>query len=134
MLVKQTKVVMSKITDEKETKNVFVGTDVYRGTLREQIGILDQEFKEMGQIGAMYYEQGNLEKARIIFEGLVEIDPESADAHAALGGLLTRTQQYDEALIHLNRAIELNAEQIAPYVNLAEIYIRQRRAGKQWLT
>ena len=99
-----------------------------QGVPREELGITQQEFEAMGQIGAMYYEQGSLEKARTIFEGLVELDPQSSAAHAALGALLTRTEQFSEALVHLNRAVELDPQEIAPYVNRAEIYIRQQKA------
>ena len=81
----------------------------------------------MGRVGAMYYQQGNFEKARTIFEGLVELDPESADAHSALGGLLTLQQDDETAVEHLNKAIEIDPSKIAPYVNLGEIYIRQQK-------
>lgn len=82
----------------------------------------------MGEMGAMYYQQGNLEKARAIFAGLVELDQESAAAHCALGALLTRTEHFAEALKHLDRAVELNPAEIAPYVNRAEIFIKQQQA------
>lgn len=82
----------------------------------------------MGQMGAMYYQQGILDKAQAIFEGLVEIDPSSAAAHSALGALLTRTERFADAMLHLDRAVELDPEQIAPYVNRAEIFIKQGRA------
>jgi tetratricopeptide (TPR) repeat protein len=97
-------------------------------TPREKLGITPLEFQEMGELGAMYYRQGNLEKARTIFEGLVDLDPESAAARAALGALLTRTEQFAEALEHLDRAVELDPREVAPYVNRAEILIRQGRA------
>ncbi|HEY0460714.1 MAG TPA: tetratricopeptide repeat protein [Pyrinomonadaceae bacterium] len=96
-------------------------------TAREKLSISPQEFAEMGRVGAMYYQQGNFEKARTIFEGLVELDPENANAHSALGGLLTLQQDDSRAVEHLLRAIELNPSQIAPYVNLGEIYIRRQR-------
>jgi tetratricopeptide (TPR) repeat protein len=96
-------------------------------TVREKLNISPQEFAEMGRVGAMYYQQGNFEKARTIFEGLVELDPENANAHSALGGLLTLQQDDSRAVEHLSRAIELNPSQIAPYVNLGEIYIRRQR-------
>ena len=98
------------------------------GPLRERLGVSAREFQELGEMGAMYYRHGNLEKARTIFEGLVELDPASGPAHAALGALLTRTEQYPEALEHLDRAVELDPAEIAPYVNRAEILIRQGRA------
>ncbi len=95
---------------------------------RQKLGVSDQEFQAMGEIGAMYYRHGNLDKARTIFEGLVELDPSSAAAHSALGALLTRTEEFDKALRHLDRAVELDPTEIAPYVNRAEIFIRQGRA------
>jgi tetratricopeptide (TPR) repeat protein len=96
-------------------------------TIREKLNISPQEFMEMGRVGAMYYQQGNFEKARTIFEGLVELDPDSANAHSALGGLLTLQQEDESAIGHLKRAVELDPSQIAPYVNLGEIYIRQQK-------
>jgi Flp pilus assembly protein TadD len=97
-------------------------------TIQEKVGVTDQEFQEMGRIGAMFYNQGSLEKAKKIFEGLVELDPENAHAQSALGALLTRTQEDDEkALKHLHQAVELNPQQIAPYVNLGEVLIRQQK-------
>lgn len=81
----------------------------------------------MGRVGAMYYQQGNLEKARTIFEGLVELDPDSAEAHSALGALLTLQQEDERAVEHLETAVAVNPRQIAPYVNLGEIFIRQQR-------
>ena len=97
-------------------------------SVREKLGMSAGDFQEMGKIGALFYHQGNLEKARTVFEGLVELDPNNADAHAAMGALLTRTQENDkQALAHLHRAVELKPKQIAPYVNLGEIYIRQQK-------
>ena len=96
-------------------------------TVREKLNISPEEFMEMGRVGAMYYQQGNFDKARTIFEGLVELDPENSNAHSALGGLLTLQQEDERAVEHLKKAIEINDLQIAPYVNLGEIYIRQQK-------
>lgn len=95
-------------------------------TVKEKLNISNQEFMEMGRIGAMYYQQGNIDKARTIFEGLVELDPQSANAHAALGGLLTLQQDDERAIAHLEKAIGIDPSQIAPYVNLGEIFIRRQ--------
>lgn len=103
------------------------GAGVEPPSLRDQLGLTDRELLEMGEIGAMYYRQGVVDKARTIFEGLVEIDPHSAAARSALGAVLTHTERFDEALEHLDRAVELDPRQIAPYVNRAEVYIRQQR-------
>lgn len=96
-------------------------------TMREKLSITREEFSEMGRVGALHYQQGNLAKARTIFEGLVELDPESADAQSALGALFTLQQEDDKAVEHLKKAVELDPECIAPYVNLGEVFIRQQR-------
>lgn len=98
------------------------------GTGGQTPRVTPEEFREMGRIGAMYYEQGSLTKAQAVFESLVELDPSSAAAHSALGALFTRRERYEDALPHLDRAVELDPGQIAPYVNRAEIFIRQGRA------
>jgi tetratricopeptide (TPR) repeat protein len=109
----------------RETLN---GSAAGGAVTRDSLGVTPDEFREMGRIGAMYYEQGNLKKAQAVFEGLVEMDPSSAAAHSALGALLTRREEYADALPHLDRAVELDPKQIAPYVNRAEIFIKQGRA------
>jgi tetratricopeptide (TPR) repeat protein len=81
----------------------------------------------MRAIGEMYFQQGQFDKARKIFEGLVALDPQSGAAHAALGALYVRTFRYEEALKHLNCAIELDARQMAAYLNRAEIRIHQQQ-------
>lgn len=115
-------------TNENITSQTSVSPELGHAGLRDKLGITADEFRAMGDMGAMYYQQGILDKAQTIFEGLVEIDPNSAAAHSALGALLTRTERFDEALPHLNRAVELDPAQIAPYVNRAEIFIREGRA------
>ncbi len=96
----------------------------------EKSNISPPEFLEMKRVGASYYQQGSFEKARTIFEGLVELNPESANAHSALGGLLTLRQEDESAIEHLKRAIQLNSSKIAPYIILGEIYIRQQKIGE----
>jgi len=99
-------------------------------TPREQLGITNQEFDAMGQLGTMYYHQGDLERARIVFEGMVEVDPSSSSAHAALGALLVRCGEDDRAVIHLDRAIELDDKQLSSYVNRAEVHLKRKLVEK----
>ncbi len=98
--------------------------------IQQELGMSNDDFVEMAKVGAMFYNQGNFEKSRTIFEALVELNPESAEANSALGALLTRTQEDERAVGYLTKAIEINKFQIAPYVNLGEIYIRQKRTGE----
>lgn len=91
------------------------------------IEVSDEDFQSIGEIGAMYYEQGNLDKAETIFEGLVELKPDNSAAHSALGGLLTYKREDEKALIYLTKAIGLDDKQIAPFVNRGEVYLRQSK-------
>jgi len=122
----ETKTVITKQTNTR-TGATAIRSQASPQSLRVRLGVTPKEFREMGRIGAMYYNRGDLEKARTIFDGLVAMDPASSDAHAALGALLTRTLQNDLAMVHLNRAIELNDQEIASYVNRAEVNLRQQK-------
>lgn len=82
------------------------------------------QFQMMGQMGAMYYEQGLTAKARSIFEEMIRLDPKSGPAHSALGAVLTFIRDDAVALEHLSRAIELDPDEIASYVNRAEVRLR----------
>jgi tetratricopeptide (TPR) repeat protein len=107
-----------------ETNRNQTNQTPFRG---QKVSMSPEEFMAIGEIGAMFYEQGNLDKAQTIFEGLVEIDPQSDAAHAALGALLTKRRDDENALVHLNKALELNSNEIAPFVNRAEVYLRRQR-------
>jgi len=100
---------------------------VEQSSYTEKLKVTPEEYLEMGRVGAMFYEQGNINKAHTIFEGLVELDSNSANAHSALGAILTLKQDDEKAAEHLRIAIELSPNQIAPYVNLGEIYIREQK-------
>ena len=119
--------------DRRETnkgENVGPGHRSGQPTPREVLGITDREFEEMGQLGAMYYNQGDLERARVVFEGMVEVDPVNSAAQAALGALYVRTNRFDRALEHLNRAIEIDDRQLTAYVNRAEAHLRRKEVEK----
>lgn len=94
-------------------------------SLIEELEITPKEFEEIGRIGGIYYKQGNLKKAKTIFEGLIELNPNSSEAHSALGALLAQVEDDENAIIHLDKAIELDENKIAPYVNRAEVRVRQ---------
>jgi Flp pilus assembly protein TadD len=85
------------------------------------------EFLELGREGAKAYEKGDLKRAQEIFEQLVAADPNSPEARAALGAVLVRRGQNDDALVHLDRALQLNPEEVSAYVNRGEAYLKLGR-------
>jgi tetratricopeptide (TPR) repeat protein len=94
-------------------------------SLRERIEVSLDEILEIATIGSIFYKQGNLEKAKAVFEGLGELDSEIFEVQSCLGSFFTRIREDEKALLHLNKAILLNPEIVAPYVNRAEVNIRR---------
>ncbi len=99
-------------------------------TLSNKLEITAEEFFELGKIGGIYYKQGNLQKAKTIFEGLIELNPNSAESHAALGALYTQVESDDKAIFYLDKAIELDSSKVAPFVNRAEVRVRQLKLAE----
>lgn len=95
------------------------------GSERERIGMSAQEFQAIGEMGAMFYEQGQFEKAQTIFEGMLELEPENEAVLSALGAVLTQQREDERALTYLDKAIALNDTEIASFVNRAEVLIRK---------
>jgi tetratricopeptide (TPR) repeat protein len=96
-------------------------------SLRQEIEVSVEELIEIANIGSMFLRQGNLGKARTIFEGLVELDAEIFEVQSCLGAFYTQIREDEKALFHLNNAILLDSKRISPYVNRAEINIRKQK-------
>lgn len=67
--------------------------------------------------GATAARSGDMEQAKAKFRGALELDPDLAPAHAALGRILLTEQDYDEALVAAERAVELEPDK-AMYLGL----------------
>ena len=59
-------------------------------------------------------------------------DPKNAKAFFALGTLSNLRGQIDEAILYLNKAIELDPAAAAPHVNLGRIYAVQENYAEAW--
>jgi Flp pilus assembly protein TadD len=59
-------------------------------------------------LGRACYQSGQPERAREVFEELLEVDPSSHYAHFALGQSLKRLGRFDEARTHLRLASALH--------------------------
>jgi tetratricopeptide (TPR) repeat protein len=96
-------------------------------SIRQELNLSLDEISEIANIGSMYLRQGNLEKAKLIFEGLVELDSELFEVQSCLGAFYTQIRDDEKALYHLNKAILINPNIIAPYVNRAEVNVRRQQ-------
>ena len=59
-------------------------------------------------LGRAYFNSGQLDRSRSVFEALVEIDPSAHYAHYALGQSLKRLGRASEARTHLRLAVALS--------------------------
>ena len=85
------------------------------------------EFTTPSRVRCKFINKENLNKAQIVFEGLIETNPKSSDARVPFGAVLEKKQEDGEALKHLNKAIQLNNRQGSAYINRAEVYLRQNK-------
>jgi type III secretion system low calcium response chaperone LcrH/SycD len=98
-----------------------------RATLREVRGYTDQELYAMARVGYVYYYQGKVEQARVVFQGLYAVDPLNAYFARALGVVEFAAGNPKGALAAYDAAIKLAPQEPGALVGRAEV----RLAGGQ---
>ena len=83
----------------------------------------DEELFAVASQGYYLFLQGKIEQARVIFEGLVAIDPKNAYYYRALGVIYWRMKEAQKALKQFTYAIRVAPKDISSYVNRAEVYV-----------
>jgi tetratricopeptide (TPR) repeat protein len=94
-------------------------------TLQELQGITAQEMLAMALMGYQLYEQGRYDKAQIIFEGLIALDPRESYYYTALGAVYLAGDNLPMAQKLLSAAIRTNPHDLAAHVNRGEVHLRQ---------
>lgn len=99
-------------------------------TWAEVEGLGFEEARSIATAGCELARAGRLEEARILFEGLTEVNPRDAGARAALGTVYQRLGREEEALREYSAALERDADHPIALANRGELYLRQgRRQG-----
>jgi len=105
-------------------------------TLQDLRALTHEEVMYLAEMGYHLFQQSRYKDAKGVYEGLAVISPDVGYFHAALGaiqleareaGLADEEFSLDLALTHLNRALELNPQDIASCVNRAEVYLYQAK-------
>ncbi len=94
-------------------------------TLQELNAISGPEMLEMAVIGFTMYEQGRYAEAKVVFQGLCNLDATEGYYRTALGAVYLAEEDLESALTCFNDAIRLNDKEIASFVNRGEVYLRQ---------
>jgi Flp pilus assembly protein TadD len=98
-----------------------------RVSLSQMFGLAKQEIEAIAALGFQLYEQGKVEDAESIFNGLVALDSHVYYGYAGLGALALAEEKLEEATRWLSRAAELSPEDPTVHANLGEALLRQAR-------
>ncbi|MCC6811648.1 MAG: hypothetical protein IT381_29730 [Deltaproteobacteria bacterium] len=98
--------------------------------LRELYGYTDDELYGISSQAFTLLMAGKLEPAKVIFEGLVALDPRNDYYYRALGFLYHRLGDADRAVRQFGYAIQVQPKDLISYVNRAEVFVQQKSWGK----
>lgn len=88
-------------------------------------GLTPQQISEMSLFGHQLFEQGRLEEARVIFEGLVGVEVKDPFPYTMLGTIFLAFGDHDRALALFEAALTLDPEEIAALVYRGEIRLNR---------
>jgi len=94
-------------------------------TLGDLEGIPKGAQYEMAEKGYQLLEEGKLKDAKIVFQGLLALDPYDAYFLTALGAIAQRTEDYDEAEAFYTRALEINPFSVPALAHRGEIRVHK---------
>lgn len=97
-------------------------------TWAEVEGMGAAEAAAIARVGVELAAAGRLGEARVVFEGLVELNPRDAGAHAALGTVYQRLGRTDDALAAYGAALGVDPYQAVALGNRGELLLRLGRS------
>ena len=94
-------------------------------SLQELQGVTSREMMELASTGYSLLNQGQSAKALAIFEGLAAMAPKIAWFQTAIGVVHMGADRLDAARAALDKAVALDAANLAARVNRGEVLLRQ---------
>jgi len=106
--------------------------DAVRGkrTFGEILGINAGQAYNLAQLGYRLLQEGQLDDARVMFQGLVTLNPKDPYMHLALGSVHHRAGRVQEAVEEYSKAIALDPQLTNAYANRGELYLGLHEAEK----
>ena len=98
-----------------------------RVSLKQIMGLSTDELYAISTQGYNFFLQGKIQPARVIFEGLVAIDPRNSYYYRALGVIYWREKEPQKALKQFTYAIRVAPHEIASYINRAEVFVSNKQ-------
>ncbi len=106
---------------EEELEEAVKGFLLGDITLAQLEGLSAEELYQVADMGYNLMEEGKLEDARKIFEGLYCYNPFDSYFHSALGAIYQRQGQLESSFDHYLSSVELYDEDIQTWTNLGEV-------------
>ena len=106
----------------EEAVGAFMLGDI---TLAQLEGISAEEMYAIADVGYDLLEEGKIDDAQKIFEGLNAYNPMDSYFHNALGSIYQRQERLNDAILHFASAVELYAEDISAWTNLGECLLNR---------
>jgi tetratricopeptide (TPR) repeat protein len=106
--------------------------DAVRGkkTYGEILGINAGQAYNLAKMGYRLLQEGQLEDARVMFQGLVTLNPKDAYMHLALGSVHHRAGRVEKAIEQYTKAVEINPKLANAYANRGELFLGAHQAEK----
>lgn len=90
---------------------------------KDILGWGDLQLNELRFIGYIYLKEGQYEKARRFFNGLVLLEPGNAYDWRTLGAIYLFMNNFAKAIETLSKALELDPSHAGAQINLAKAYL-----------
>ena len=88
-------------------------------------GLSAEKAKEFQKTACDLVRRGQLKKAKVIFEGLVALNPKDHVSRAALGTVLQKMDRMDEAMAAYEEAISTSDTDVVALANRGELRIKK---------
>lgn len=117
----------------KGTKTMHSSSDVVaeitavregKSTWSEIEGLTSSHAKAIAEIGCDFAAAGRLDEARVVFEGLVAMNPKDAAAHAALGTVYQKLGRLQDAVTEYGEAIRGDPKNPIALANRGELRLK----------
>jgi Flp pilus assembly protein TadD len=98
-------------------------------TVAQRIGMTLNQSRAIAQIGCDLASAGRLEEARVIFSGMVTLNPLDSAAAGALGSVLQKLGRIDEAKDEFTRALAIDPKNVVALCGRGELRMRSGDKG-----
>lgn len=92
-------------------------------TFRDALGLDDEQILALAVFARELVDQGRLDDAQTMLEGLVVLDPQNAYLHTCLGALYMQKGFNDAAMLELTYALHRDPKDVAAATYLGELFL-----------